>query len=77
MHSIKKFVSQKTPIINNKPWTEKPCLKTHKLSSLYYVTNKKKSDSPTETWAKNFNWQLVEKENQMAKIFSIIKNQIN
>lgn len=51
--------------------------KKHINYLLYYVTSKKKSDSPTETWAKNFNWQLVEKENQMAKIFSIIKNQIN
>lgn len=49
----------------------------NKLSSLYYAINKKKSDSPTETWAKNFNRELVEKESQMTKIFSIIKNQIN
>ena len=49
----------------------------NKLSFLYYIINKKKSDTPTETWAKNFNRQLVEKENQMTKIFSVIKNQIN
>ena len=43
---------------------------------LYYVINKKHPDSPTKIWPKNFDWQLTEKDIQMANMFSIIKNQI-